>query len=548
MQMPVWIKGLFRRSGDNSRPAPLDNNTWLRYRSENNTVIVLVHGLLSSADACWRTKSGTYWPDLIAADEVFTSSNIFLSGYHTSIRSGKYDIAQCALELLTSLQMPDGERREILEHDNILFICHSLGGIVCRRLVEQNQSLLAKKALGLALIASPTLGSEYAKTFSLISKIYKNKVATALMPDSDSLDDIDNRFRQVLETKSIPLLVGIEAVEHHGPFSIIGLKPVVLGKSASRYFGQERIIPKSDHFSIAKPDSPSHPSHKLLVYFYQKRFQLITLPNLKNKPIRATYENSEDTALFEVYTPKVEHLYLCRSIDALALNTLRVTSAWLVGDSGVGKTSVARRYIHISKITPIQISLSQLGTTATGIDMLQEIAESMQADPEPSYEGSISARATDLVSKRAAVSIVPLFIDELPLTQSEVSSERVRALGNLLDNIKRNSRADVKFLVCSINPPPEGSLNGKMREQFTIITISSWKNTELRELIELIVKSLPELNLTDEQKDLLITSANGSPRFVKTFFRHFQIDQLNKSDATTPENLIATTRSTLRGL
>jgi hypothetical protein len=62
---------------------------WLR-KPEGDTSIVFVHGILSSAEKCWRHNSGTYWPDLLAREKEFDNLGIYTFSYRSDIFSGSY--------------------------------------------------------------------------------------------------------------------------------------------------------------------------------------------------------------------------------------------------------------------------------------------------------------------------------------------------------------------------------------------------------------------------------------------------------------------------
>jgi hypothetical protein len=150
-------------------PAKALNNTW--YDSNNSdTAVVLVHGIFSDSRGCWlyldpsNPLHDQYWPELIKTDTRLDHPAIFLGGYATSIDSGAYDARQAAGELRDALK-----REGVLNKSKIIFIAHSTGGIVARFLLVHNQDLFHGKMIGLALYASPSIGSPLANTLSFLS-------------------------------------------------------------------------------------------------------------------------------------------------------------------------------------------------------------------------------------------------------------------------------------------------------------------------------------------------------------------------------------------
>lgn len=253
------------------------NNVWF-HQQESSSVIVFVHGVLSDSVSCWTSKSAVphvYWPELIRNDARLQNPSIFLGGYYTDIDSGQYAINDCAKELLTALRLPVPDaRRTVLDHQRIAFVCHSTGGIVVRYLLESQSNLFADKEVGLVLMASPSYGSKLADVLGGLAEFYDNQLGRELRWGNALLKDLDDRFKEMLDKKSIPKLNGIEACENHfivhHRFLPDELK-VVEKSSAGRYF-IVRMLRDTDHFSTVKPTDENHPAHTLLVEFWLKHY------------------------------------------------------------------------------------------------------------------------------------------------------------------------------------------------------------------------------------------------------------------------------------
>jgi pimeloyl-ACP methyl ester carboxylesterase len=243
------------------------NNTWFLHR-ESNRVMVFVHGALSSADASWRDpETDTFWPELILNDHAFDHCSIFLAGYESDFKSKDYTIGDVAKEILQGFTLPTDGHAAVLDYDQLIFVCHSRGGIVVRYMLERYSEMFSSKCVGLLLIASPSGGSRVADLL-----LGGHKAGGQLGWQSPDLVDLDDRFRSLLKRKAIPNLYGQEAFESR-PFRIFGvtlLWRVVEPESAHKYFDDHRQIPRTDHSSIVKPTSEEHPSHRLLREFYQR--------------------------------------------------------------------------------------------------------------------------------------------------------------------------------------------------------------------------------------------------------------------------------------
>jgi len=270
-----------------SLPMPRDqtNNFWYVHNS-SQVVFVFVHGIFSDSRSCWLFEDTAsnrliFWPDLVRNDGRLSSPSIYLAGFYTSLGSGDFAIPECAREILNALAMQglDGNQ-PVLEHHTIIFVCHSTGGIVVRYLLERYRDLFHEKCVGLLLIASPSTGSRWASIFSLAAHYYNQRLGLQLRPNSELLEEIDRRFRDLVDQRdtAMPLLYGMEACEHKMVFRnaifrwIRWLMPsrlrVVAKQSAGRYFGEVTVLPGTDHFTTVKPDSFSHSAHLFLVKFY----------------------------------------------------------------------------------------------------------------------------------------------------------------------------------------------------------------------------------------------------------------------------------------
>ena len=125
---------------------------WLRKSGRGNPAVVFVHGILSSGEKCWRHENGSYWPELLKNEPGFESLGIYVYSYQTGFASGSYSLSDVVDDLKERLLNLD----HVLDSNPIIFVCHSMGGIVVRKfIVERCQDLLDKKiTVGLYLVAT----------------------------------------------------------------------------------------------------------------------------------------------------------------------------------------------------------------------------------------------------------------------------------------------------------------------------------------------------------------------------------------------------------
>ncbi len=244
---------------------------WLR-KPENNTAVVFVHGILSSGETGWRHDNGAYWPALLQREPELSGVGIYVYSYRTDIFSGHYQLGDVVDDLKERMWMAGA-----LKNQRLIFVCHSMGGIVVRQyLVTRVLDFIeAQIHVGLFLVGSPSLGSEYANWLGLLAKILGNDQAEALRFSQNNawLNDLDKNFKNLHAAGKLPLS-GKELIEDN--FIILKKflrKQVVEPFSGARYFAEPYKVPHSDHFSIAKPENERAIQHRLLVQFCKEMLQ-----------------------------------------------------------------------------------------------------------------------------------------------------------------------------------------------------------------------------------------------------------------------------------
>src|SRR5436190_6179345 len=100
---------------------------WLR-EPTSATSVVFVHGILSSAESAWRHRNGAYWPTLLHEDTGAHGLGIYVFTYNTGIFSGSYSVGDAADALKEHMRLD-----RVLQCERLIFVCHSMGGIVVRK-------------------------------------------------------------------------------------------------------------------------------------------------------------------------------------------------------------------------------------------------------------------------------------------------------------------------------------------------------------------------------------------------------------------------------
>ncbi|MBY3531217.1 alpha/beta fold hydrolase [Rhizobium laguerreae] len=242
--------------------------TWLS-QPQNGTVVIFVHGVMSDAEA-WRNANGTYWPSLLTQDPRTRGVGVYIFEYETGLFSGTYRINDAVDALTNHLRLD-----KVLTAQRLIFVCHSMGGIVARRylLREELDLLEAKIEIGLFLAASPSLGSEYATLLSPLSSVLFRHAQIDILRSSAMnawLLDLDHDFKTLLNAKRLKI-IGKELFEDKFiAKKFFLMRTVVDPISAARYFPEPYRVPLSTHFTIATPEDRNAIQHRLLVEFLGK--------------------------------------------------------------------------------------------------------------------------------------------------------------------------------------------------------------------------------------------------------------------------------------
>lgn len=513
------------------------NNSWYHYNKNTDTTLVFVHGFFSSAAACWHNnKTKKSWPDLIKDDSRIQNVSIFMGGYYTDADSGSYAIRECSQELFDGLRRIDQfDSKPPLNYEKIIFVCHSLGGIVVRYMLECFRENFNNHKIGLVLMASPSIGSDYADKFSKLAKFYKNRAAMQLKMNSELLSDLDDRFKDFLDKRDHNSFFGVEGTEHVGLMNfkwIPGFKPIVLKNSSSRYFGGSRTVPGTNHSSIVKPADIDHGSHRLLLdflnnTFFQKAGIPQSTPNeamIEENPPQSNCYTSQGP-LFDIYDNACEPFYLNRKIDDQVRLDFQHNSFWIHGPSGSGKTSIIKRLIGKTGYQSIDMCFSQCLNGNYRDAFISEIVETLHLSefgPVGMPEKSVTHIARQISEGINNEKFLFIYIDEVPSDESNSpEKELLLLIEDLLTSIKQIAKANsFRFVISSLGRPELSECRNpaKLSGYLRVIECAKWTSEELANLIALISENLSSQHSVDLPDDL-VAEAKGSPRFIKSFFK-----------------------------
>src|SRR4051812_32141864 len=128
-------------------------------------VLVFVHGILGDGVTSWTSKSGTYWPSLVASDPDLKGYDIYVFEYPTSAFGGCMAVTDLANDLRLHLR----DAGLLNDYTNIIFVAHSMGGLVVQQLLLRNREEIVPKVPAILLFGTPSGGSRKADLARLVA-------------------------------------------------------------------------------------------------------------------------------------------------------------------------------------------------------------------------------------------------------------------------------------------------------------------------------------------------------------------------------------------
>jgi pimeloyl-ACP methyl ester carboxylesterase len=230
-------------------------------------VIVFVHGFHGDRNT-WRASNGAYWPQLIQTDPHFQNSDVVVVEYPTPSRHGQYSTMQ-----LSEIVWQKLKAQHVWDHSEVVFIAHSLGGIVTEEMLLNHPSDAARVRF-IVSYSTPHEGSFVAN----IAKTYDSDPLLTDLRDSN-----DNRFLMDLELK----WRGSQAVSRIHRFCAYETLDTAAGAGIGRYLGAhtrvvnyysatygcdtdtppQKIV--ADHIDIVRPAGRSSDAYAFFARVYQ---------------------------------------------------------------------------------------------------------------------------------------------------------------------------------------------------------------------------------------------------------------------------------------
>lgn len=230
-------------------------------------VIVFVHGLHGSRES-WRASNGAYWPDMISGDPHFRESDVVVAEYPTPSRGGKLSTVQLSEILWKGLK-----RQRVWEHQEVVFVAHSLGGIVTEEMLL-NHPADATRVRFIVSYATPHEGSFIAN----LAKIYdSDPLFTDLRESNDNsfLMDLEQQWRSTPAVYGIRRYCAYETLDTAAGAGIgkyLGAHTRVVSYYSATYGCDTDTPPQripANHIDIVRPTSRSADAYTFFAGVYR---------------------------------------------------------------------------------------------------------------------------------------------------------------------------------------------------------------------------------------------------------------------------------------
>ncbi len=229
-------------------------------------VIVFVHGLHGDRET-WVAPNGAYWPDMVRVDPRFQKSDVFVAAYPTPSSSGQFSTTQLAQRLWKQLK-----DNRVWDHSEVVFITHSLGGLITEEMLLGHPAEAAKTRFIVAY-ATPHQGSFVAS----LAKIYdSDPLLTDLSDNNDNnfLIDLEQHWRSTPAAARIHRYCAYEALDTaagEGIGKYLRAHTRVVSYYSATYGCDVDTPPQkimADHIGIVKPDGPKADAYTFFARVY----------------------------------------------------------------------------------------------------------------------------------------------------------------------------------------------------------------------------------------------------------------------------------------
>lgn len=259
----IFCLGGCGKPPSNETPPSESATYWLKSsRSAPHTAIVFVHGVMGDSRATWLAPGGaTGWPELVEKDPELPSLDVLALGYRSPPIGSASNIEEIAVRSLGAIR----DARLFARYDNVIFVAHSMGGLVTKRLLKtlQGEDRAAfDKVRAVLFFATPANGSDIAAMAEWMS--FNPQFRDMAPADFSSfLQVLENDWQSLLRNRT-PTSPFPRSYCAYETLPAHGMKVIVPRSAAQAGCDETPIAFDRDHASIVKPTSLDDEVHLYL--------------------------------------------------------------------------------------------------------------------------------------------------------------------------------------------------------------------------------------------------------------------------------------------
>jgi pimeloyl-ACP methyl ester carboxylesterase len=219
-----------------------DSRWVLQQNPASHVAVVFVHGIFGDTVETWTSPSHKRFFDLLdSVPEISKKTDMLAFGFPSAMfASGSFDIREAANRLHLRLGV-----HGILDYQKIIFVAHSMGGLVVLRELLTHREVLERVPV-LVFLATPQEGSDITRIADHISN---NPALSQMRPAdaNDLLKTLSDEWNSIPPTVRPHVRCAYEKLATHGVM-------IVPWSSATRFCEGSPPAIEADHISIVKPE------------------------------------------------------------------------------------------------------------------------------------------------------------------------------------------------------------------------------------------------------------------------------------------------------
>jgi pimeloyl-ACP methyl ester carboxylesterase len=229
---------------------------------QRRIAVVFVHGGAGSAQVTWKhAEADRNWPELMAGDEAFRGASIFVYNYASPWFRKAFSVPQLGVDMRTVLS-----DRGVLEHRALVFVAHSMGGLVVKEFLLQFREHVERTKF-VYFFGVPSKGTELTRVARYLTDNPQSR-------DVGSVEIGSFLERQLLDWRSLhagrprfPIYCAYETL----PAPVYGAIVVDFSSAIEGCFEPPEAV-VADHRQMVKPRSRDTTAYVMLRDKYRREF------------------------------------------------------------------------------------------------------------------------------------------------------------------------------------------------------------------------------------------------------------------------------------